>query len=167
MIEDMAVPTAALPKTAMTVQRTAEREVTYPGLVFSGWWRRAWGQVIDGPLAFAGLVGLIAIGFATGNDGGIAAGIVAGILFYVLYFTLGHGSKSGKTLGKKVLGIAVKGRDDFGRISYGRAFGRLLAFFLIGWIPLVGLLNILAPLWSRDHQAWHDRMMDTVVVRTR
>jgi uncharacterized RDD family membrane protein YckC len=130
----------------------------------SGWWRRVWAQIIDALIALGGLGALGALGEAAGS---FAVGITAGIAWYVLYFTVGHGSKSGQTLGKKMLGIAVKGDIIHARIGYGRAFGRLLALLFFGVLPVAGLLNILWPLWDREHQAWHDKLADTVVVRAR
>jgi uncharacterized RDD family membrane protein YckC len=133
-------------------------------LSYSGWWRRVWAQLIDGTLAIGGLAVLGGIGDASGS---FAVGVTAGIVWYVLYFVVGHGSKSGQTLGKKALGIAVKGDIVHARISYGRAFGRLVALLTLGVIPFVNLLNGLSPLWDREHQAWHDKLADTVVVKTR
>src|SRR4051794_3227953 len=84
---------------------TTDVEPTSRDYALSGWWRRVWAQVIDGILAVGGLGVIGALGEAAGSFG---LGIAAGILWYVLYFTIGHGSKSGQTVGKKVLGIAVK-----------------------------------------------------------
>jgi uncharacterized RDD family membrane protein YckC len=129
---------------------------------YASWGRRVVAQVIDAIIAIAGLGILGALGAAAGS---FAIGIVAGIAFYIGYFVVGHGSRSGQTLGKKLLGIAVKGDIAFGRISYARAFGRLLALFVLGLIPFVNLLNLLSPLWDSENQAWHDKLADTVVVR--
>jgi uncharacterized RDD family membrane protein YckC len=73
----------------------------------------------------------------------------------------------GRALGKKILGIAVKGDIGYGRIGHGRAFGRVLALVFFGVIPVVGQLNLLWPLWDPEHQAWHDKIADTAVVRVR
>lgn len=129
---------------------------------YASWGRRVIAQIIDAVIAVAGLGILGALGEAAGS---FAIGIVAGIAFYIGYFVSGHGSQSGQTIGKKILRIAVKGDIAFGRISYGRAFGRLLALIVLGLIPLVNILNLLSPLWDSENQAWHDKLADTVVVR--
>jgi uncharacterized RDD family membrane protein YckC len=132
----------------------------------SGWWRRVWAQIIDALIVVVIAVVLIAVGFSAGTAVGVVL-IIVFIFSYFAYFVIGHGSRSGQTLGKKVLGIAVKGDIAYARISYARAFGRLLALIVLGWIPLVNLLNLLWPLWDGENQALHDKLADTVVVQVR
>jgi uncharacterized RDD family membrane protein YckC len=129
---------------------------------YASWGRRVVAQIIDAVIVIAGFAILAVLVAAAGSA---AIGIVAGISFYIGYFVVGHGSRSGQTLGKKLLGIAVKGDIAFGRISYARAFGRLLSLFVLGLIPLVNILNLLSPLWDSENQAWHDKLADTVVVK--
>jgi uncharacterized RDD family membrane protein YckC len=131
---------------------------------YASWGSRFVAQLIDAIIAIAGLGILGALGEAAGSFG---IGIAAGIGFYIGYFVVGHGSVSGQTLGKKVLGIAVKGDIVFGRISYARAFARLLSLLVLGSIPLVNLANGLSPLWDSENQAYHDKIADTVVVKAR
>lgn len=71
-------------------------------------------------------------------------------------------SNGGATVGKRMLGIRVVGRD--GRyISLGRSFLREV----IGkWISGVFLsLGYLWAVWDKDKQAWHDKIASTYVVR--
>jgi uncharacterized RDD family membrane protein YckC len=82
------------------------------------------------------------------------------------YFTLCHGSRRGQTLGDHVLDIAVRNVDG-GRASYGQAFGRTLVIFAFATFWFAGgALDFLWPLWDRRRQAWHDKIAETVVVKT-
>lgn len=86
-------------------------------------------------------------------------------LCFPAYFVICHGSLSGQTPGKKVCRIAVRDAESFSRIGYGRALWRFIIQIVLGWIPVVGIVNVLAPLWTERKQAWHDRGARTVVVR--
>jgi uncharacterized RDD family membrane protein YckC len=110
---------------------------------YAGWWSRVGAALLDGIIAFVA--------------------VILAIAGYAGYYVLGHGSESGQTLGKKAASIAVR-REGGGRAGYGVALWRFIAQFLIGVIPLIGILNLLAPLWDSKNQCWHDKLAGTVVV---
>lgn len=98
-------------------------------------------------------------------------GIVAVLLFVVpeaVYDTLMIGSRN-QTLGKMAMKITVLDAGD-GRtsIGYPRAFARWATtnLFLALWL-VPGVLDHLWPLRDRRNQTWHDKLVRSVVVRTR
>ena len=97
---------------------------------------------------------------------GDGAALLLPLVGWIAYFVIGHGLPAGQTLGKKALRIAVRRESDGGPVGYGRSLGRFLAQAALGWSPLINILNLLAPLWSKKNQCWHDQLAHTVVVRT-
>ena len=138
----------------------------------AGWWRRSVALVVD-HLLFA-ILAAVAVGVAavTGHaDVGLALTPLALPVVAIGYYTAAHGSRSGRSIGERICGIAV--RDDpfrthvLQRASHGQAFGRALMLYLFAASSLfgVGLLNFLWPIWDRKKQAWHDELAGTLVVR--
>jgi uncharacterized RDD family membrane protein YckC len=78
-----------------------------------------------------------------------------------LYFALMESSSYQATLGKMALGIKVVDMDGQ-RISFGRATGRFFAKYLSGILLCVGFMMAG---WTRWHQALHDILAGTLVVR--
>jgi uncharacterized RDD family membrane protein YckC len=133
-------------------------------LALAGWWSRVGAALIDGLVLVVSLVVIAGVGAALGGAVElvlILAWVAAVIGGYWVYF---EGSESGQTPGKHVLGIRVRDEDG-GRASYGQAFGRNIVRVLLGILPLIGLLNVLWPLWDRKNQCLHDKAASTVVVR--
>ena len=89
----------------------------------------------------------------------LAMGLSA-VLFF-LYFTL-LTAEGGQTLGKRVIGIRVV-RTDGTNLSYTRAFARSFSYIISSFFFCLGFLWAL---WDRKKQAWHDKIADTMVVRT-
>ncbi len=86
--------------------------------------------------------------------------VVISLVLMVAYHTVFIG-ESGQTPGKRALGIAVA---DTGvrRLGYGRAFLRTLCYEVSGFLFYLGFFWAL---WDKRHQAWHDKIAGTVVVR--
>jgi uncharacterized RDD family membrane protein YckC len=84
------------------------------------------------------------------------------------YFSFLDGSVGGQTVGKRVLGIAVRDIDTGGPVGAGRALARRLIFFAmyLGFGVLF-LVNGLSPLWDPRRQAWHDKIVGSCVVSMR
>ena len=86
--------------------------------------------------------------------------LLAGVMYST--FMIGH---YGGTLGMAVASIRVVDIATGQHISFARSFVRILAFSLITLIPGLDLLNCLWPLWDLNHQALHDKVAATVVVK--
>jgi uncharacterized RDD family membrane protein YckC len=94
------------------------------------------------------------------QDGFLTWWMVIGGVLLLAYHTVFVGG-SGQTPGKRTLGIAVA---DVGvrRLGYGRAFLRTLCYEVSAFLCYLGFLWAL---WDKRHQAWHDKIAGTVVVR--
>jgi uncharacterized RDD family membrane protein YckC len=84
----------------------------------------------------------------------------------LIYFATLDGSS--QTVGKRLVGIAVRAQESGQPIGFGRALVRWLIFGIL-WDLLVipGLLNGLSPLWDRRNQAWHDHAIGSIVIKLR
>jgi uncharacterized RDD family membrane protein YckC len=88
--------------------------------------------------------------------GGIA--LIGGFLYHTLMV-----GKSGQTIGKRVAGVRVIDANNGGVIGNGRAFGRYLFQSLIS--GNVCFLGYLWMLWDERKQTWHDKVVNSIVVR--
>ena len=111
-----------------------------------------------------------AYGYTTLSDGpaigfilaAVAVVTLTAVLFSVWNQVLRQG-RTGQTLGKKVSGIKVVGRQDGQPIGSGRAFGRwMFASLISGSICYLGYLWVL---WDPQKQTWHDKIVDSLVIR--
>jgi uncharacterized RDD family membrane protein YckC len=91
----------------------------------------------------------------------IAIGALGLIIVGLLYISaLG---KTGQTWGRKIVGVKVVSKDTGAPIGFGRAFGRtLLEQTISSWICFLGFLWML---WDNDKQTWHDKIVNSVVVK--
>jgi uncharacterized RDD family membrane protein YckC len=145
----------------------------------ASWWQRLAAFVLD--LALAGLVASVLASAAAGPDvkstpgGGYevvwSRGTVTAVALLVIlvtaYFTFLNGSRRGQTLGKALLGIAVRDGASYGQLGAGRALVRSLT--MVAFYPLFvpWVLDGLWPLWDRRSQTLHDKVAGSVVVRVR
>ena len=140
--------------------------------LLASWWRRSLALVVDHVLVWGACAAAVAVAYVTG-DGFRAAGvgIVAFPLAPLAYFTIGHGTRSGRTLGERLCGIAVRTDPHrsgvIQRISFGQAFGRALMLYLFLTLSFwgAGILDFLWPIWDVKKQTWHDKVAGTIVVR--
>jgi uncharacterized RDD family membrane protein YckC len=155
-------------------------------LALAPWWKRLVAILIDGAvlaIPFAVIIALISA--LAGHNGSssttvtttTSGGTVIGgffVLFiftsipYMLYYGIMNGSRRGQTVGKMALGIAVRDARNGGPIGFWRAVGRYaitLVFDLLFFIPF--FLDNLSPLWDSRRQAWHDKVVHSVVVDLR
>lgn len=146
---------------------------------YAGFWPRFGAVVIDGfiataagaALAVPGLVMLFA-GYDDPTEQLNGLGVVGLIVlllspFAALAVGLWIAWKDGATgqgPGKKALGIKVWRSDGAGPIGGGAGIGRrLFAWFISGQIVYLGYLWML---WDKPlHQTWHDKVVDSVVVK--
>lgn len=77
-------------------------------------------------------------------------------------------SKSGQTLGKKMVGTVIVDKDSGVPVGFGQGiFKRSMVFGFITGIPIVGPLIALVDigfLFTEEHQTLHDRLANTLVV---
>ncbi|MEV4267722.1 RDD family protein [Kribbella sp. NPDC049584] len=71
--------------------------------------------------------------------------------------------KTGQSVGKTVLHLRLVDSRTAQPIGAGKAF---LREFLSGLFNNACFLNLLWPLWDDQKQTWHDKVMNTYVVRT-
>jgi uncharacterized RDD family membrane protein YckC len=157
------------------------------GLPLAPWWKRLIAIIIDGIVLGLGVFFVfLAIGIAINashSQGGTGTGstssqshgaaLVLGLLILFLlasiplglYYAIMNGRWRGQTVGKLALSIAVRDARTGTLIGFWRAFGRYLitiVFMLLLYLPY--LIDSLAPLWDRRRQAWHDKVVHSVVV---
>jgi uncharacterized RDD family membrane protein YckC len=177
---------------------------TPDGQPLSGWWRRVFARIIDSLIV--SIIGLPFTGYfywqyfkaiwaymedtmdaaAAGTPQtsfalpaeayqwmipAVLIGLVVGFVYEFFFLT-----RTGATLGKKAVGIAVRLRDVPGLppgAAVAKRFGIYTAISLLSAIPVVGtlfsflaLINYLWPLWDDKKQALHDKVAATNVVRT-
>ncbi|MFN8024630.1 MAG: RDD family protein [Acidimicrobiales bacterium] len=91
----------------------------------------------------------------------IVLGVIGVVVVAVLYIrALG---RTGQTWGRKIVGIKVVSLRDGQPLGVGRALGRsVFAWLISGQLCSLGYLWML---WDRNQQTWHDKVVDSTVVR--
>ncbi|MDO4784297.1 MAG: RDD family protein [Propionibacteriaceae bacterium] len=91
---------------------------------------------------------------------GISCGIAAA--YHTLFLAL-----FGASPGKFAAGLRVTPHDQLGAARLGplRALVRSVAGAAVSCVPILGILNLLAPLWRPKRRAFHDSWAKTVVLR--
>jgi uncharacterized RDD family membrane protein YckC len=95
-------------------------------------------------------------------------GIAVTVVFVIqlLYFATLDGSS--QTVGKRLVGIAVRSLESGQPVGFGRALVRWLIFGILWDLLFIpGFLNGLSPLWDRRNQAWHDHAVGSIVIKSR
>jgi uncharacterized RDD family membrane protein YckC len=146
-------------------------------MVPADWGDRLGAGVLDGVVRLALVAapaGLGAIAFVGGRDAGFAGfglGILVGFVLALAYAPIML-ARDGQTFGHRKVGIRVV-RSDGSGIGGGRAFVRevLVKALLMENVALLTayiltVVNYLWPLWDARNQALHDKICDTLVVRT-
>ncbi|MDQ2649064.1 MAG: RDD family protein, partial [Actinomycetota bacterium] len=99
------------------------------------------------------------------TGGAIAAAVVVGailVLGFALYQAHRQGTR-GHTIGKSAVGIQVIDAHTGAYIGFGRSIGRtLFRQFISGNVLLLGYLWAL---WDSRNQTWHDKVVNSVVVK--
>ena len=95
----------------------------------------------------------------------------ATLLFFLLltaYFTFTNGSGAGQTVGKALVGIAVRDAAGGGQIGAARGLARSAVTGALWYLAIVPwVLDGLWSLWDPRRQTLHDRAAGSVVVRVR
>jgi uncharacterized RDD family membrane protein YckC len=166
-----------LPQMPSGVWQTTEPAEAAPRPDYASWGSRVGAFIIDNLILF--IPWAIAIGFfiAAGvreDDGKnadslwVLGGLVSTAAFIIpfIYFSILNGNERGQTIGKRAVGIRVRKHDGVTPLGTGRALGRyaIQAAISVFLGPLI-LVDYLWPLWDKDNQALHDKVVDSVVVR--
>jgi uncharacterized RDD family membrane protein YckC len=93
---------------------------------------------------------------------GIAANLVS--LAIGISYTLYFWTTTGATVGKQVMGLKVVMADGGGLVSAGTGILRYIGYIISG-IPL--FLGYLWAIWDPKHEAWHDKIAGTKVIKVR
>jgi uncharacterized RDD family membrane protein YckC len=131
----------------------------------AGWWIRVGAYLIDIVVLLIGLAIIVAIGLAIGGIVGTILIILAFAVYFLGYWVYFEGGETGQTIGKRAVGIRVVDQDG-NRAGYGKAFGRNLVARVIALLPIIGLVDVLWPLWDDRKQCLHDKAGSTIVVHT-
>jgi uncharacterized RDD family membrane protein YckC len=152
-------------------EREAAMHVEPADRAYASWLSRVGAYLLDTLILVLPIVVLLAIVFAADPGDSSAAWIVLGLVYVATlvlpfaYFTVLHGNERGQTYGKRAAGIRVVGEGTGGSIGYGRAFGRYGIIVIFGIVLLPLLLDYLWPLWDSKNQAWHDKVVHSLVVK--
>jgi uncharacterized RDD family membrane protein YckC len=90
-----------------------------------------------------------------------ACAVVTGLCL-VAYETVAT-ARYGRTLGKAWLHIRPV-RVDGSALGWGRAFGRVAIYWVIGILGWIGLVDSLWCLWDANQQCLHDKVADSIVI---
>ena len=138
-------------------------------VVYASWGQRFGAWLLDGALVWGSVFGVAtAVALAVDDAASGIALFALLALLAPLYYAFFHAGVRGQTLGNRAIGIAVRNAKTLDRISLGRALARAYVVAFLWWmvwttIPLI--LDYLWPLWDAKHQAWHDKVAASVVVR--
>ena len=135
---------------------------------FAGWWSRVAAQIIDWIIVAIIPVAVYFIAFSDSTAGTyLLSGLIllVGAVYYAL--TIGRsGENNGQTIGMQALNIRIV-RETGEPMTAGTAILRetLIKGILMAICFIVTILNYLAPLWDDRNQAWHDKIVNTLVVQ--
>jgi len=132
----------------------------------SGFGRRALAWGIDVTLMWVLIVFTCLVAVMLPAAPGALVGLYAVVGVVPTYLTYFHGSESGQTPGKRLLGIAVR-PDEGGRLGYRRALKRALTLVIVLLIPIVNILAVVRPARDPRRRGYHDDAAATTVVRVK
>lgn len=93
--------------------------------------------------------------------GALGLVVLASLLIGVFYWGKLEGQRT-QTWGKKVMGIRTVRASTGMPLGFGRAVGRFFARYVSGQVCYLGYLWML---WDNDKQTWHDKIVDSIVVK--
>jgi uncharacterized RDD family membrane protein YckC len=93
-------------------------------------------------------------------------GGIIGLVLTLLYGAILCGSARGQTIGMMAVGARAVDGDHGGPIGFGRALWRAFFEYLMAVLCLLPwILDMLWPAWDKRHQAWHDKVANTIVIK--
>jgi uncharacterized RDD family membrane protein YckC len=94
-------------------------------------------------------------------------GFLLSVLIVLIYGTAFIGSRRGQTIGMMAVGARAVDAVSGAPIGHGRALGRALFEYLMLFLLIFPwLLDMLFPLWDPRRQTLHDKVTNTVVIKT-
>ena len=138
---------------------------------YAGWWYRVGATIIDGLLVgvVTGIItGVIGFGLTSTAFNGRFFGRYGLELVVEVLYVAAMLSARGQTLGMMAVGTRIADAGSGQAVGFGRAAGRTVLFIVAWWLLLIpGLVDVLWPLWDGRNQTLHDKLVNTVIVRTR
>jgi uncharacterized RDD family membrane protein YckC len=92
---------------------------------------------------------------------GLAA-LVVGLVFHAIVYIRWIGKFGAGPLARR-LGVKVVCQRTLQPIGIPRSIGRFFGQYISTWIFYLGYLWML---WDKDKQTWHDKMVNSIVIRT-
>jgi uncharacterized RDD family membrane protein YckC len=108
----------------------------------------------------------------TNNDGTVRHNSISfvalglGLLVDLVYATIFIGA-AGKTVGMMAVGVRCVRDETHEAVGYGKAFVRSLVEIIFRITVIVWIIDMLFPIWDAKRQTLHDKIVSTVVLRTR
>jgi uncharacterized RDD family membrane protein YckC len=97
------------------------------------------------------------------SGGTVAIAVILGIAAIVVFVYLyGKKAGAGQSWGLKAMNIRLVDQRTGAPIGTGRAIGRYFARYLSAVVCYLGFLWML---WDKDRQTWHDKLVQSVVIR--
>lgn len=133
-----------------------------PTTEFASPWRRLAAWVID--YFIVSIVAGILIQASANSDAFRSIGRSLALSTWPTYsIVLTH--LRGQTLGRMALGIRIVNVADGRPPSWNRSTIRVLLLFGFVLVPILAVLNCVRVLWDPRKRGWHDRAVQTIVVR--
>ncbi|MFJ8312477.1 MULTISPECIES: RDD family protein [unclassified Streptomyces] len=122
------------------------------------------GDHIQGKIDAAKLSGrTVTVYLLDGTTAGYAGIVLGAFLLLGLLYEALPTAKWGRTLGKKLCGVQVRGIESYEPPTFGQAVRRWLVYGVLGLLA-VGVVNVLWCLFDRPwRQCWHDKAAHTFV----
>jgi uncharacterized RDD family membrane protein YckC len=138
---------------------------------YARWDKRAAAYIVDGIILAVGVpVVLIIASVAGGHDHDGVFPVVAWIYYLVAplaYMTCFHGT-TGRTPGKRLIGLRVADAADGDVIGLRRAFARQATSFVLWTLfAIPGVVDVLWPFLDDRKRALHDLVVRSVVIDER
>jgi uncharacterized RDD family membrane protein YckC len=136
----------------------------------AGWGSRVGASLLDSLIAFIPIpIGAIAAVAISGNLEQLnSAGQTAMAIGYIAYFVLIiwnriiRQGRTGQSIGKKIVGLKVVAASTGQPLGVGKCLGREVCAIIFSNFCF---LNLLWPLWDKQHQTWHDKVVADIVVK--
>jgi len=136
--------------------------VTPYGAVTAAWWKRVVALMVDNLLLYL-VAALVSI--RSSSSGAVTSlRLVSELVLTFCYFGYLNGVP-GQTVGKRLLGIRCVDATSGEAIGFRRGLVRQGVVALLGLAFVFPVfLDGLWPLWDRKRQAWHDKVVRSVVI---